>query len=155
MSSWRNSLLTAWRRSGAKLRSIYACSEPGYQATIFVPETSPPEKIDRIGEHGAEVNVIPGYYHQALVACEAFVADTGAFMPHAYDQPEVVAGQGTAAREIVSQANDVDSVVVAVGEGVKSQASPVGSEMIKLWLQRSPRDVAVTTQRLPRVDLPR
>ena len=40
-----------------------------------------------------------------------------AFMAHAYDQPEVVAGVGIAAREIVSQANDVDSVVVAVGGG--------------------------------------
>lgn len=95
----------------------YACRELGYKATIFVPETSPPEKIDRIGEHGADVHVIPGYYHQALAECEAFVESTGAFMAHAYDQPEVVAGQGTAALEITEQLDDPDVVLVAVGGG--------------------------------------
>ena len=99
------------------IATAYACSKLGYQATIFVPETSPVEKIDLIREQGADVHVVPGYYHQALDACEAFVSDTDGFMAHAYDQPEVVAGQGTAAREIVSQAHDVDSVVVAVGGG--------------------------------------
>lgn len=69
------------------IATAYACSKLGYQATIFVPETSPPEKIDRMGEHGAEVTVIPGYYHQALAACEAFVADTGAFMAQPTTSP--------------------------------------------------------------------
>lgn len=95
----------------------YACRELGYKATVFVPETSPPEKIDRIGEHGADTRVIPGYYHQALAECEAFVESTGAFMAHAYDQPEVVAGQGTAAVEITEQLDDTDTVLVAVGGG--------------------------------------
>lgn len=95
----------------------YACSELGHHATVFVPETSPPEKIDRIGEHGAEVRVTPGYYHQALAECERFVGESSAFMAHAYDQPEVVAGQGTAALEITEQLDGVDSVLVAVGGG--------------------------------------
>ena len=99
------------------IATAYACFKLGYQATIFVPETSPAEKIGRIGEYGADVQVISGYYHQALAACEAFAADTGAFMAHAYDQPEIVAGQGTAGKEIVIQADDVDTVVVAVGGG--------------------------------------
>jgi threonine dehydratase len=95
----------------------HACRELGHKATIFVPETSPSEKIDRIGEHGADLKVIPGYYHQALAECEAFVEATGAFMAHAYDQPEVVAGQGTAALEISSQLDDADTILVAVGGG--------------------------------------
>ncbi|MEE8376358.1 MAG: threonine/serine dehydratase [Acidimicrobiia bacterium] len=95
----------------------YACSRLGYPATVFVPETSPAEKIDRISGYGAEVRVIPGYYHQALAACEDWAADTGAFQAHAYDQPEVVAGQGTAGMEIVRQVEDVDAVLVAVGGG--------------------------------------
>jgi threonine dehydratase len=95
----------------------FACSKLGYPATLFVPETSPSEKIDRIGEHGAEVRVIPGYYHQALDACDDWVSESGAFRAHAYDQPEVVAGQGTAALEIGEQVADVGSVLVAVGGG--------------------------------------
>ncbi|MGB7861173.1 MAG: serine/threonine dehydratase [Acidimicrobiia bacterium] len=95
----------------------YACSKLGYAATIFVPETSPPQKIDRIGQYGADVRKVAGYYDDALAECEAFVADSGAFMAHAYDQPEVVAGQGTAAREIVSQDPTADTILVAVGGG--------------------------------------
>ncbi|MCZ6737422.1 MAG: threonine/serine dehydratase [Actinobacteria bacterium] len=95
----------------------YACSKLGYSATVFVAETSPAEKIDRIGEYGADVRVIPGYYHQALAACEDWTVESGAFQAHAYDQPEVVAGQGTAGREIMRQIEDVDSVLVAVGGG--------------------------------------
>lgn len=94
----------------------YACTKLGYQGTVFVPETSPSEKIDRIGQL-AEVRVIPGYYDDALVECQRFVAETGAFMAHAYDQPEVVAGQGTVAKEIQEQAPDVDTILVAVGGG--------------------------------------
>ena len=95
----------------------YACRELDHKATVFVPETSPAEKIDRIGELGAEVRVIPGYYQQALGECEEFTESTGAFMAHAYDQPEVVAGQGTAALEIVEQLDHPDTILVAVGGG--------------------------------------
>lgn len=95
----------------------YGCRELGYKATIFVPETSPAEKIDRIREHGADTRVIPGYYHHALAECEEFAETTGAFMAHAYDQPEVVAGQGTAALEIAEQLEDPDTILVAVGGG--------------------------------------
>jgi len=94
----------------------YASSRLGYDATVFVPETSPSEKIDRIAEHGADVRVTPGYYDDALVASEEFAAETGAFAAHAYDQPEVMAGQGTLAREI-DQRIAVGVVLCAVGGG--------------------------------------
>lgn len=99
------------------IATAYACSRLGHKATIFVPETSPPEKIDRIAEHGADVRVIPGYYHQALAECEEFVQESGEFMAHAYDQAEVVAGQGTAALEVSDQIDDMDAIIVAVGGG--------------------------------------
>lgn len=99
------------------IATAYACSKLGYPATIFVPETSPAEKIDRIGEQGADVRVIPGFYHAALAECEEFVEGSGAFMAHAYDQPEVVAGQGTTALEITEQLDGVGSILAAVGGG--------------------------------------
>ena len=109
----------------------YACSILGYQATVFVPETSPAEKIDRIGMHGADVRVIPGYYDAALSECERFARDHGAFMAHAYDQPEVVAGQGTVAKEIQGQIPDVGVILVAVGGGglIAGVASWSGDEI--------------------------
>jgi threonine dehydratase len=99
------------------IAAAYACSRLGFRATIFVPETSPPEKIDGIGQHGAEVRVIPGFYDQAMRACESWAEISGAFNAHAYDQPEVVAGQGTSAFEITAQLVDVDTILVAVGGG--------------------------------------
>lgn len=95
----------------------HACSQLGYRARVFVPETSPVEKIDRITDQGAEVRVIPGYYDASLAECRRFIEETGAFAAHAYDQAEVVAGQGTVALEITRQLPDVDAIVVAVGGG--------------------------------------
>lgn len=94
----------------------YAAHVLGRLATIFVPETSPPAKIDRIRRHGADVRVIPGFYDQAREASEAHAIESGAYQAHAYDQREVVAGQGTIAMEIADQA-EPDVVLVAVGGG--------------------------------------
>jgi threonine dehydratase len=94
----------------------YAASRLGRSATIFVPETSPTEKIERIRSYEAEVRVIPGYYDEAREAAESFSRDHGATLLHAYDQPHVVAGQGTLAQELNSQV-DADVVLVAVGGG--------------------------------------
>lgn len=97
--------------------AAFACSQLGFRATIFVPETSPAEKIDRIKGHGPDVRVIPGYYHHALAECQEWVDKSGAVMAHAYDQAPVVAGQGTVAREIEEQVPAVDTILVAVGGG--------------------------------------
>ena len=86
-------------------------------ATIFVPASSPKEKTDAIARFGAEVRVIDGYYHDALAASQEYAADTGHFVAHAYDQPEVMAGQGTVGYEIGDQVDGASSVLVAVGGG--------------------------------------
>lgn len=95
----------------------YAAHMLGHRAEIFVPETSPPVKIDRIRALGAEVHVTPGYYADAYAACEERAFDTGAILMHAYDQEAVVAGQGTIATELEMQAPDLETVLVAVGGG--------------------------------------
>lgn len=94
----------------------YAASRLGRRATIFVPGTSPAEKIEKIGVHGADVRVIDGYYDEARAASEDFALATGAFQAHAYDQHDVVAGQGTLARELEDQTR-VDVIIAAVGGG--------------------------------------
>lgn len=94
----------------------HAASQLGYRATIFVPETSPAEKVDRVGAYGADVRVVPGYYDDAREQSERLAAETGAFQAHAYDQHQVMAGQGTLAREVEEQV-DIDVVLVAVGGG--------------------------------------
>jgi len=94
----------------------HAASTLGIPATVFVPESSPREKTGRIADHDADVRIVPGYYDDALAAAREFAAATGAAEAHAYDQLEVVAGQGTLGRELAEQ-TPFDTVVVAVGGG--------------------------------------
>jgi threonine dehydratase len=94
-----------------------AARELGHRAEVFVPETSPPVKARRIAERGAEVRLVPGYYDEAYRASMERAAHTGALVMHAFDQLEVVAGQGTLAVELSEQVPDADTVLVAVGGG--------------------------------------
>ncbi len=95
----------------------YAARALGHRAEIFVPTVAAPVKIARLSEYGAHVTVTGDVFADALLASVRRVEKTGALIAHAYDQPEIVAGQGTVAREFESQAPDLDTVLVAVGGG--------------------------------------
>ena len=58
----------------------------GHKARIFVPEISSPAKIARIRGYGAELTVGGKVYADALAACEAYIAETGALSVHAFDR---------------------------------------------------------------------
>ena len=83
------------------LAVAYAARRLGQKATVFVPESSPTEKISKISRLGAEVVVVPGYYAEASAASQVLAGDSGAVQLHAYDQVEVMAGQGTCGMEIM------------------------------------------------------
>ena len=87
------------------------------RATVFVPDSSPAAKIDRLRDLDADVRVVAGYYADALAAAQEYTSATGARWAHAYDQREVVAGQGTVAAELVAEHPDLDTVIVACGGG--------------------------------------
>jgi len=95
----------------------YAARSLGYRAEVFVPEVSSPFKVDLIRRYGAEATVGGAFYADAYAASTERAAETGALVVHAYDQPEVVAGQGTLGRELHRQAPNLDTVLVAVGGG--------------------------------------
>jgi len=99
------------------LAVAYAAAELGVAADIFVPETSPPAKVERLQLHGASVHVVAGHYAEALEASEAWIETNDALFAHAYDQFDVVAGQGTCGMEMAAQIPEATSVLVAVGGG--------------------------------------
>ena len=99
------------------LAVAYAARVLGHRAQIFVPSTSPAAKIDRVRAQGADVQVVQGYYDEASAAARARADESGACWMHPFDQPEVVAGQGTIGMEIAQQVPDADTVLVAVGGG--------------------------------------
>lgn len=95
----------------------YAAHSLGHPAKIFVPEYAGPAKIALIRAQGADLEVVPGVYADALARAEAHAATTGAMQIHAYDAPATVAGQGTLAREWEEQGLQADTVLIAVGGG--------------------------------------
>jgi threonine dehydratase len=95
----------------------YAAQRLGHRAEIFVPETTPPVKVERLRSYGASVVATGSSYAEALAASAARAAETGALVVHAYDQAEVIAGQGTLGRELERQRPDLDALFVAVGGG--------------------------------------
>ena len=89
----------------------------GHRAEIFVPEIVTAPKLARLRAEGPSITVTGATYADALAASSARAAETGALVVHAYDQPEVVAGQGTVGKEIEEDAPPVDTVLVACGGG--------------------------------------
>jgi len=124
------------------LAVAYAAHRLGHPAEIFVPSMSPPMKTERIRSYGATVHVVDGFYAQAFAACEERAFDTGAAFLHPYDQPAVVAGQGTLAQELGDQEPTLDTVIVAVGGG-----GLIGG--IAAWFASDVRVIGVEPERCP------
>ncbi|WP_395293118.1 serine/threonine dehydratase [Kitasatospora hibisci] len=101
----------------AGLACAWAAAELGVRATVFVPETAPAVKVDRLRSYGAEVRPVGREYAEALAACEEFAASAGALAAHAYDHPLIAAGAGTVLDEICARLPSLDTVVVSVGGG--------------------------------------
>jgi threonine dehydratase len=120
----------------------FAARRLGHRAEIFVPEIAAPIKVERLRRYGAQVTVVGASYADALAASAARAAETGAFVVHAYDQPEVVAGQGTLARELARQAPGLDTLLVAVGGGGLIAG-------IAAWYGGGARVVGVEPERAP------
>jgi threonine dehydratase len=85
--------------------------------TVFVPTTAPEAKARRIEQLGARLVRHGTTFAQAAAAAAEFADQPGHRFLHAYDNPDVVAGQGTVAAEVVADAPEVDAVVVAAGGG--------------------------------------
>lgn len=95
----------------------HAAAALGIPAEIHVPAIAAPSKLARIREAGAMVVQGGATYAEAFATCEARRAETGALSIHAYDQAEVLAGQGTVAREFEADAPGLTHLLVAVGGG--------------------------------------
>jgi len=93
-------------------------------ATVYVPESAPAAKARRIEATGAKLIRHGATYAEAAGAAKADTA--GRYVP-AYDDPLVVAGQGTCAAEAVHEASDVDVLVAAVGGGGLAAGTVLGA----------------------------
>jgi threonine dehydratase len=120
----------------------YAARALGVTAEIFVPATTPQAKVARIASYGARVVQEGAAYADALAASRARLAETGALEVHAYDHPDVLAGQGTVGRELEQDAPSLTHVLVATGGG-----GLIGG--IAAWYAGSARIVSVEPNGCP------
>src|SRR6478752_9253704 len=120
----------------------YAAQKIGHRAEIFVPVITPPNKVERLRQYGAAINITGNNYSEALAASRERAAETGAVSIHAYDDARVLAGQGTLGMEFEEQARGLDSVLIAVGGG-----GLIGGAAA--WYQERVRVIAVEPERAP------
>lgn len=95
----------------------YSARELKVPSVIVMPETAPPYKINAVRSYGGEVilhgQIYDEAYQKALEICEK----TGMTLVHPFNDPYIIAGQGTIGLEIMEEVPKVDTVVVPIGGG--------------------------------------
>jgi threonine dehydratase len=89
----------------------------GVRCEVFMPEGAPIAKIEAVAGFGAAVRLVGETVDECLAAAHARAAESGMAFIHPFDDPEVIAGQGSIGLELLAQVPDLARVVVPVGGG--------------------------------------
>ena len=113
-----------------KARGVIACSagnhaqgvalgatHNGIKSLICLPAGAPISKIEATKGYGAEVCLVPGVYDDAYARAVELQQEHGYSFVHPFDDPKVIAGQGTIGLEILEQMPEVQAVIVPIGGG--------------------------------------
>jgi threonine dehydratase len=95
----------------------WAAREAGTRATIFMPEDAPMAKVEATAAYGGVVELAGESFEAAVAAAQEHVERTGATLVHAFEDPRVIAGQGTIGLELAEQAPEAETVLIPVGGG--------------------------------------
>lgn len=108
----------------------YAATQAGIKATIVMPETAPLSKVLATRNYGANVVLHGHIYDEAYAKAKEIRESSQATYIHAFDDPAVIAGQGTIGLEILEELPDVDVIVVPVGGGGLASGVAFAAKMI-------------------------
>ena len=95
----------------------WAARELGAPARIFMPQDSPMAKVDATRNYGAEVVHAGLTFEETLEAAVAYVDESAGTFVHPYEDPVVIAGQGTIGLELAEQVAELETVVIPIGGG--------------------------------------
>jgi threonine dehydratase len=95
----------------------WAARELGIAATVFMPQDAPMAKVEATRNYGAATVLVGAGFDDAMLACRARAEETGATFVHAFEDEQVIAGQGTIGLELAEQLSDVSTITVPVGGG--------------------------------------
>jgi threonine dehydratase len=121
-----------------------AAARLGIKARIYMPLGVALPKLAATRGHGAEVVLHGHNVDEALAEAQRYAEESGAVFVHPFDNPDIIAGQGTLGLEILEQIPDVDTVVMGVGGGgllagvataVKARAKELGREIKVVGVQ--------------------
>jgi threonine dehydratase len=94
-----------------------AATTVGLESTIVMPENAPQTKVEATRGYGATVELHGSNFGEAMAHARSMGERPGALFVHAYDDPDIVAGQGTLGLEIHEQVPEADTVIVPIGGG--------------------------------------
>jgi len=115
----------------------HAAVQAGVKAYIVMPETAPVVKKNAVAGYGADITFCKPTLQAREEAAEEIIRRTGAVLIHAYDNFNVICGQGTSALELLEEKPDLDMIIAPIGggglmSGVSTAAKGVNS-LIKVY----------------------
>ncbi|MBR2904201.1 MAG: threonine ammonia-lyase [Clostridia bacterium] len=94
-----------------------AAQKNGIDAVICLPDGAPISKVEATKSYGAKVCLVEGVYDDAYQKALSLQEEMGYTFIHPFDDPDVIAGQGTIGLELARQLPDMDAVIVPIGGG--------------------------------------
>ncbi len=108
-----------------------AARDAGIPCTIFMPRFAPLAKVTATQSYGAEVVLHGDTYDDASARCMEAQKETGATYIPAFDDADVIAGQGTLGLEILNEQPDVDTLIVPIGGGGLISGIAIAAKSLK------------------------
>lgn len=103
----------------------------GYKATIVMPENAPRVKVNAVRGYGAEIVFCEPTIEARTETAQQILSETGATFIHPYNHPDVIAGQGTCAREFLEEVPDLDAILAPVGGGGLISGTAITAKHLK------------------------
>jgi len=109
----------------------YAAARRGIPAWVVMPDNAPKAKQANVAAFGATIRFCAPNVAAREAACEAVQAETGAVLVHPFDNADVIAGQATAAVELLEDVPDLDIVIAPCGGGGLLSGTAIAAKAIK------------------------
>ena len=103
----------------------------GYKATIVMPENAPKVKVNAVRDYGAGIVFCENTIESRQETTEQIILETEATFIHPYNDPRVISGQGTCAKEFLEEVPDLDVIIAPVGGGGLISGTLIAAKSIK------------------------
>jgi threonine dehydratase len=113
----------------------YHAKRLGIPAVIVMPESTPTVKVTQTAGHGAEVLLHGDMFDDAYAKARELALEKGYVFVHPFDDPQIIAGAGTVALEMLEAAPDLDAIVVPIGGGGLMSGVSIASRALKPGIQ--------------------